>query len=175
MPARAPSSRSSLSRGERLGSYEIESLLGSGGMGEVYRARDTRLDRTVAVKVLPAQLAGDRARRRRFETEARAVAQISHPHICPLYDVGEAPLVAPTEGDRGPAPDLAPETVPFLVMEYLDGETLAHRVSRKPLPVAEAVQYAVQIADALDAAHRRGVVHGDLKPANIMLTKAGAR
>ena len=150
-------SRSSLARGARLGSYEIESLLGSGGMGEVYRARDTRLGRTVAIKVLPARVAGDGARRRRFETEARAISQISHPHICALYDVGEA------------------ETVPFLVMEYLDGQTLADRLKQKPLSVADTLQYATQIADALDAAHRRGIVHGDLKPANVMLTKGGVR
>jgi serine/threonine protein kinase len=150
-------SRSSLSRGARLGAYEVESLLGSGGMGEVYRARDTRLGRTVAIKVLPARVAENAARRRRFETEARAISQISHPHICALYDVGEA------------------DTVPFLVMEYLDGQTLADRLTVKALSVADAVEYATQIADALDAAHRRGIVHGDLKPANIMLTRGGVR
>jgi len=172
--ARAPSSRASLSRGARLGAYEIETLLGSGGMGDVYRARDTRLDRTVAIKVLPAHVAEDRARRRRFETEARAISQISHPHICALYDVGEAPRAALVDDDRS-AQDSIPGTVPFLVMEYLDGETLADRLSRKPLPLLETLQYATQVAQALDAAHRRGIIHGDLKPANIMLTRVGVK
>ncbi len=168
-------SRPSLSRGARLGAYEIESQLGSGGMGEVYRARDTRLDRTVAIKVLPPHVAGDPARRRRFEIEARAISQISHPHICALYDVGEASRDRLEDGTRASAQSSIPDTVPYLVMEYLDGETLADRLRRKALPFADSVQYATQVADALDAAHRRGIVHGDLKPANIMVTKGGVR
>lgn len=168
-------SRSSLSRGARLGSYEIESLLGSGGMGQVYRARDTRLDRTVAVKILPAHVAENPARRRRFETEARAISQINHPHICALYDVGETPRTALVDDGQGSAPGSSPETVPFLVMEYLDGETLAERATRKPLHLTDALQYATQVADALDAAHRQGIVHGDLTPANIMLTRTGVK
>src|SRR5262249_33133521 len=130
--------------------------IGAGGMGEVYRARDTRLDREVAVKVLPSSLSADPESRARFEREARAVSQLNHPHICALYDVGQS------------------NGVEFLVMEYLDGESLAAKLERGPLPPEEALDYAVQIADALDKAHRRGIVHRDLKPANMMLTKGGA-
>ena len=125
-------------------------------MGEVYRARDTRLDRDVAIKVLPSSLAADPEARARFEREARAVSQLNHPHICALYDVGQS------------------NDVEFLVMEYLDGESLAARLARGPLPPDEALDYAVQIADALDKAHRHGIVHRDLKPANVMLTRGGA-
>ena len=145
-----------LSAGTRLGAYEILSLIGSGGMGEVYRARDTRLDRTVAIKVLPPTLATDTLFRERFDREARAISQLDHPHICALYDVGEQ--------DR----------TSFLVMQYLDGETLETRLERGPLPLGHALQLAIQIADALDRAHRAGIVHRDLKPGNIMLTRAGA-
>jgi eukaryotic-like serine/threonine-protein kinase len=143
--------------GHRLGAYQIVSLLGAGGMGEVYRARDTRLDRTVAVKVMPADLAADAQFRARFDREARSISQLSHPHICTLHDVGEA------------------EGTAFLVMELLDGETLADRLTRGPLPLKEALQTATDVADALAAAHRHGIVHRDLKPANIMLTKSGAK
>lgn len=126
-------------------------------MGEVYKARDTRLDRTVAVKILPATLAADPQFRERFDREARAVSQLTHPHICTLYDVGE---------QQGTA---------FLVMEYLEGETLADRLMNGPLPLDNAFKVAIQIADALSAAHRRGIVHRDLKPGNVMLTVAGAK
>ena len=125
-------------------------------MGEVYKARDTRLDRTVAVKVLPEELSGNAELRERFEREARAISSLNHPHICTLYDVGRE------------------DGIDFLVMEYLEGETLAERLQRGALRLDEALRYAIQIADALDNAHRHGVVHRDLKPGNIMLTEAGA-
>jgi len=157
----------SLVPGARLGPYEIVSAIGAGGMGEVYRARDTRLDRSVAIKVLPAHVASDPDLRQRFEREARAVAALNHPHICTLYDVGEAP----TPDSRLPKPEL----IQFLVMEYLEGETLAERLAKGPLPLEQALQYAIQIADALDKAHRAGIVHRDLKPGNVMVTKAGAK
>ncbi len=147
----------SLAAGARLGPYEIVALLGAGGMGEVYRARDTRLDRTVAVKVLHPHLAEDADRRARFEKEARAVSGLSHPHVCALFDVGTADGVA------------------FLVMEYLEGESLAERLLRGPLPLDQVLVVGQQVADALDAAHRRGVVHRYLKPSNVMLTRAGAK
>lgn len=146
-----------LSSGTRLGPYEILGPLGAGGMGEVYKAKDTRLDRMVAVKILPEHLSSRPDARQRFEREARAVSGLSHPHICPLYDVGEQ------------------DGTSFLVMEYLEGETLAARLERGPLPVGELLPVAMQIADALDKAHRAGVVHRDLKPGNIMLTKSGAK
>ncbi len=145
-----------LSTGARLGPYEVLSAIGAGGMGEVYKARDTRLDRIVAIKVLPAGFAADPDRRRRFEHEARAVAALDHPHICALYDVGSQ------------------DTVEFLVMAYLDGETLAARLRRGPLPLAQALELGAQVADALAAAHRQHIVHRDLKPGNIMLVKVGA-
>ncbi len=143
--------------GLRIGPYELESQIGRGGMGEVYRARDTRLDRTVAVKVLPAHAAADRASRDRFEREARAVAALSHPHICALYDVGTH------------------DGLEFLVMEFLDGETLAARLARGPMPMAEAVRVAIQVTSALDRAHATGIIHRDLKPRNIMLTSSGVK
>jgi serine/threonine protein kinase len=146
-----------LTAGSHLGPYEILSLIGSGGMGEVYRARDTRLDRTVAIKILTAFVDDDSAHRRRFEREARLVSSLSHPNVCVLYDVGEQ------------------DGVPFLIMEYLEGETLADRLRRGPLPLEEAMPYALQIADALDHAHRQGVVHRDLKPSNIILAQSGAK
>jgi Tol biopolymer transport system component len=146
-----------LEPGVRLGPYEIGGSLGAGGMGEVYRARDTRLDRTVAIKVLPGQFAADPHLLERFDREARAISSLNHPHICALYDVGRE------------------QDVNFLVMEYLDGETLANRLAEGPLRVDDALRYAIQIADALDRAHRSGIVHRDLKPANIMVTKAGAK
>jgi len=146
-----------LKPGTKLGPYEIQSLLGAGGMGEVYRARDTRLDRTVAVKILLKGLAETPEVRQRFEREARAVSSLNHPHICALYDVGHQ------------------DGIEYLVMEYLEGETLAARIEKGPLPSAELLRYASQIADALDKAHRQGIVHRDLKPGNVMLTKAGAK
>ena len=146
-----------LKEGTRLGPYEIVAPIGAGGMGEVYRARDTRLDRTVAIKVLPAEAAGSSSRRRRLDREARTISQLSHPNICALYDVGHQ------------------DGIDFLVMEYLDGETLGDRLRKGPLPIDRVVEYAVQIAAALDKAHRHGVTHRDLKPGNIMLTAAGAK
>jgi eukaryotic-like serine/threonine-protein kinase len=146
-----------LEPGTRLGPYEIVSPAGAGGMGEVYRARDTRLDRTVALKVLPPDLTNDPAARQRFEREARAVAALSHPHICTLHDIGQQ------------------DGTDFLVMEYLDGETLAARLGRGKLPLDQALHYGIQIADGLAAAHKAGIVHRDLKPGNIMLTKSGAK
>ena len=152
-----------LSTGTRLGPYEIQSALGAGGMGEVYRAHDTRLDRTVAIKVLPEHVAADPDVRERFEREARTLAALSHPHICPVFDVGRH------------------EGIDFLVMEHLEGETLADRLARiagsknPALRIEEMLRFAIQIADALDKAHRKGIVHRDLKPGNIMLTKSGAK
>jgi len=145
-----------LAAGARLGPYEIVAPLGAGGMGEVYRARDTRLDRTVAVKVLPESLAADPQFRERFDREARVISQLTHPHICTLHDVGEHAGTA------------------FLVMEFLEGETLGERIQKGRLPLADAIAIAIQIADALAVAHRAGVVHRDLKPGNVMLLKAGA-
>jgi eukaryotic-like serine/threonine-protein kinase len=144
-----------LQRGTRLGPYEILDSLGAGGMGEVYRARDTRLDRAVAIKVLPSHLSESPQAQQRFEREARAVSSLNHPHVCTLHDIGHH------------------EGTDFLVLELLDGETLADRLQRGPLPVQELLRYAIQIGDALDKAHRQGVVHRDLKPGNIMLTKSG--
>lgn len=152
-----------LSPGDRLGPYEVVGALGAGGMGEVYRATDTRLDRTVAVKVLTAHVADSPEQRERFEREARAVAAINHPNICTLFDVGREP-----PSSAGPPMD-------FLVMEFLDGETVAQRLERGPVPVAEALPIAVEIAEALDTAHRQGIVHRDLKPSNVMLTETGVR
>ena len=151
----------SLSAGQRLGPYEIVGPLGAGGMGEVFTARDTRLDRLVAVKVLPRELASDPDRRARFEREAKAISALSHPHVCALFDVGRA------EGPDG--------EIEYLVMERLEGETLAARLARGPLPVAEVQVLGAQLAGALAAAHRRGIVHRDLKPANVMLTRSGAK
>ena len=152
-----------LTAGTRLGPYEIVSPLGAGGMGEVYLARDTRLARDVAIKVLPAHLADTPDARARFEREARAVSSLNHPNICTLYDVGRAPGEAGSGG------------VDFLVLERIEGETLASRLTRGPLPIEDAIRLGLQIADALDRAHRSGIVHRDLKPGNIMLTKSGAK
>src|SRR5688572_1341781 len=145
-----------LPSGARLGPYVIVSPLGAGGMGEVYKGRDTRLERTVAIKVLSPTLADDTAFRDRFEREARTISQLTHPHICVLHDIGRH------------------EDTNFLVMEFLDGESLAARIERAPLKIEEAVRLAVQIAGALHAAHRAGIVHRDLKPGNVMLVRAGA-
>jgi eukaryotic-like serine/threonine-protein kinase len=135
----------------RFGPYEIIALIGAGGMGEVYEARDTRLDRTVAIKICKGLI------NERFEREARAISSLNHPHICALYDIGR-------EG-----------SVDFLVMEYLEGESLEARLRKGALPIEEALRIAIQIARALDAAHRKGVVHRDLKPGNVMLTRSGAK
>src|ERR1700680_383851 len=143
--------------GLRLGPYEIFSAIGAGGMGEVYRAKNTRLDRTVAIKVLPPHLADSSELRERFEREARTIASLNHPHICTLYDIGHQ------------------DGTDYLVMEYLEGETLEQRLRKGPLPLEQALQYAIEIADALDKAHRKGVTHRDLKPGNIMLTKSGTK
>ena len=145
-----------LDAGSKLGPYEILAPIGAGGMGEVYRARDTRLDRTVAIKVLPDHLSTPEARQR-FEREAKTISQLSHPHICALYDVGHE------------------ESVEYLVMEFLEGESLAERLVRGPLPIDQAIRYGIQMAEALDRAHRAGIVHRDLKPGNIMLTRSGAK
>jgi eukaryotic-like serine/threonine-protein kinase len=146
-----------LAAGTRLGPYEILAPLGAGGMGEVYRARDTRLDRTVAIKVLPSELSANDEVRARFEREARAVSSLNHPHICVLHDLGR---------ENG---------IDYLVLEHLEGETLAERLTRGALTPEELIQISIPIADALDKAHRKGLVHRDLKPANIMLTKSGAK
>ena len=143
-----------LRSGTRLGAFEIVSLLGAGGMGEVYRARDTRLDRTVAVKILNSDRLGSPER---FRREAQAISRLSHPHICSLYDIGEADGTA------------------FLVMEYLEGRTLADRLSDGPLPLEQALKHGIEICDALDRAHRQGVIHRDVKPSNVMLTREGAK
>jgi Tol biopolymer transport system component len=146
-----------LAAGARLGPYEIVAPIGAGGMGEVYRGRDTRLDRSVAIKVLPDHLSSDPNRRARFEREARNIAGLTHPNICTLHDVGEHAGAM------------------FLIMEHLDGETLAERIAKGPLPIERALTIATEIAAALSAAHRHGIIHRDLKPANVMLTKGGAK
>jgi Tol biopolymer transport system component/predicted Ser/Thr protein kinase len=147
----------SLAAGTRLGPYEILAPLGAGGMGEVYRARDTRLERTVAVKVLSSQLSSSEEMRQRFEREAKAISQLSHPHICALYDVGSQ------------------DGTEYLVMEYLEGETLATRLIGGALSHEQVLRFGIEIADALDKAHRQGIVHRDLKPGNVMLTKGGVK
>ena len=146
-----------LTSGTKLGPYVIQSPLGAGGMGEVYRARDIRLDREVAIKVLPAHLSTDGALKQRLEREAKAVSKLSHPHICMLHDVGH-------QGG-----------VDFLVMEYLEGETLEQRLLKGPLPPEQTLRYAAQVAEGLAKAHKLGITHRDLKPANVMLTKSGAK
>ena len=146
-----------LSPGTKFGPYEIQALLGAGGMGEVYRARDTRLDRTVAIKVLPSHLSFDPDRNQRFEREARAISSLTHPHICALYDVGTQ------------------DGVTFLVMEFLQGQTLADRLQRGGLPIKEVLKIGEETGDAISRAHRLGIVHRDLKPSNIMLTQSGAK
>ena len=146
-----------LAAGSRLGPYEVLSPLGAGGMGEVYKARDTRLERTVAIKVLPSHLSSSPEVRQRFEREAKTISQLSHPHICALYDVGNQ------------------DGVEYLVMEYLEGETLAERLVKGPLPTEQTLRYGIEMADALDKAHRQGIVHRDLKPGNVMLTRSGVK
>ena len=146
-----------LTPGTKLGPYEIQSPVGAGGMGEVYRARDTRLERTVAVKILPSRLAENPEAQQRFEREARAISSLNHPNICTLHDVGQQ------------------DGMHFLVMEYLEGETLADRLRKGPLPLMQALKFGIEICDGLEKAHRCGIVHRDLKPGNIMLTKSGAK
>jgi len=146
-----------LTPGTRLGTYEIVAPIGAGGMGEVYRARDTRLGREVAIKVLPRDLAATPEVRARFEREARLISSFNHPNICTVHDVGH-------EGDDF-----------YLVMEFIEGESLADRLQHGPLPTADVLRYGIQIADALDKAHRAGIVHRDLKPGNVMITKNGAK
>lgn len=146
-----------LGPGTRLGPYEIVSRIGAGGMGEVFKARDTRLDRSVAVKVLPSEFARNAQVKLRFEREAKTISQFAHPHICTLYDVGSE------------------DGVDYLVMEYLEGETLADRIERGPLPIDQVLRYGIEIADALERAHKAAIVHRDLKPGNIMLTRGGAK
>jgi Tol biopolymer transport system component/predicted Ser/Thr protein kinase len=146
-----------LTPGQKLGPYEIDSPLGAGGMGEVYRARDTRLERTVAIKVLPSHLSSNPDLKQRFEREAKAISSLNHPRICQLYDVGSQ------------------DGVDFLVMEYLEGETLAKRLEKGALPLEQVLKIGAELAEALDKAHRAGIVHRDLKPGNVMLTKSGAK
>src|SRR6267378_3586142 len=146
-----------LAPGTHLGPYEIVAPLGAGGMGEVYRARDTRLDRAVAIKILHPQFSSDPVRKQRFEREAKTISSLNHPHICVLHDIGHQ------------------DGTDYLVMEYVDGETLASRLEKGPLPLDQVLKYGAQIADALDKAHRSGIVHRDLKPANIILTTTGAK
>src|SRR6476620_3914249 len=146
-----------LTAGSKLGPYEILAPIGAGGMGEVYSARDTRLERTVAVKVLPQHLSASAEVRQRFEREAKTISQLSPSHICALYDVGNQ------------------AGVEYMVMEYLEGGTLAERLLKGPLPTDQTLRYGIEIADALDKAHRQGIVHRDLKPGNVMLTKSGVK
>src|SRR5215470_4359796 len=143
--------------GTKLGPYQIDAPLGAGGMGEVYRARDTRLQRTVAIKILPSHLSESSEAKQRLEREAKAISSLNHPNICTLHDVGSQ------------------DGTDFLVMEHLEGETLADRLHQGALPLTEALPIAIAVADALDKAHTRGIVHRDLKPANIMLTKNGPK
>src|SRR5260370_37787185 len=146
-----------LASGTKLGPYEVISPLGAGGMGEVYRARDTRLERDVAVKVLPTNLSSDLSLRQRMEREAKAVSKLSHPHICTLHDIGHQ------------------DGVDFLVMELVEGETLERRLTKGPLPPEQTIRFAAEIAEALANAHKMGITHRDLKPSNIMLTKSGTK
>jgi serine/threonine protein kinase len=147
----------SLTPGTKLGPYEIQSPLGAGGMGEVYRAKDVRLDRTVAIKILPAHLSDDPALKQRMEREAKAISALQHSNICTLYDVGSQ------------------DGTDFLVMEYLEGQTLADRLAKGALPLDQVLKIGTEIAQALEKAHQQGIIHRDLKPANIMLAKAGAK
>ena len=144
-----------LTSGTKLGPYEIQSLIGAGGMGEVYRAHDSRLDRTVAIKVLPASFSADRDRLQRFAQEARAAAALNHPNILSIFDIGE---------EQG---------APYVVSELLEGETLRERLRNGALPVRKVIDYAMQVAKGLAAAHEKGIVHRDLKPENLFLTADG--
>src|SRR2546421_384408 len=146
-----------LTSGTKLGPYEILAPLGAGGMGEVYRARDTRLDRTIAIKVLASHLSSSPELKQRFEREAKSISALNHPHICSLYDVGSQ------------------DGIDYLVMEFLEGETLAERLRQGVLPLKETLKVGMEVSEALEVAHRAGIVHRDLKPGNIMLTKSGAK
>src|ERR1039458_9256783 len=143
--------------GTKLGAYEIQSALGAGGMGEVYRAKDTRLDRTVAIKVLLKHLSANPDAKERFDREARAISSLNHPRICTLYDIGHQ------------------DGIDFLVMEYLEGESLAERLKKGALSLKESLKVGIEVCEALEVAHRQGIVHRDLKPGNIMLTQSGAK
>src|ERR1700692_2607231 len=147
----------SLTSGTKLGPYEIQSPLGAGGMGEVYRARDTRLDRTVAIKILASHLSSSPELKQRMEREARSISALNHPNICHLYDIGSQ------------------DGIDYLVMEFLEGETLADRLRKGAMPINEVFKIAIAVAEALAVAHRQGIVHRDLKPGNIMLTQTGAK
>src|SRR5215469_9606200 len=146
-----------LAPGTKLGPYEIQSTLGAGGMGEVYRAKDSRLGRDVAVKVLPKEMSADTVRKQRFEREAKTISGLNHPNICTLHDIGSS------------------DGVDFLVMECVEGESLATRLEKGPLSTDQVLKMGAELADALDKAHRTGIVHRDLKPANVMLTKSSAK
>src|SRR5438552_802934 len=146
-----------IAAGTRLGPYEVVAPIGAGGMGEVYRGTDTRLDRVVALKILPSHLSSNPELRERFDREARAISSLSDPHICTLYDVGHQ------------------DGTDYLVMEFVEGESLAERLNKGPLPMEQVFRYGIEIAEALDKAHRHGIVHRDLKPSNIMITKSGAK
>jgi len=146
-----------LNAGAKLGPFEIQSVLGTGGMGEVYRARDSRLDRTVAIKVLASHLSASPELKQRMEREARAISSLNHPHICQLYDIGSQ------------------DGTDYLVMEFLVGETLAERIRKGAVPLNELFNIGMEVAQALEFAHRHGIVHRDLKPGNIMLTPTGAK
>src|SRR5260370_1955253 len=146
-----------LTPGTTLGPYEILAMLGAGGMGEVYRARDTRLDRTVAIKVLASHLSSSPELKQRMEREAKAISSLNHPHICHLYDIGSQ------------------DGTDYMVMEFLEGETLAERLRKGPMPLNEIFKISIAMAEALAVAHRQGIVHRDLKPGNIMLTHGGAK
>src|SRR6059058_627433 len=148
---------SAIGAGTRLGPYEVVAPIGAGGMGEVWRGRDTRLERSVAIKILPAEFAADAQFKLRFEREAKTISALNHPHICTLYDIGH---------ENGSD---------YLVMELLEGESLAERLTHGAMSTQEVLRYGVEIAEALDRAHRQGIVHRDLKPGNIMLTKSGAK
>ena len=160
-PGRSASGSTRLTAGTSLGAFTILEPLGAGGMGEVYRARDIRLDRQVAIKVLSSERDTAPGGRERFEREARAISRLSHPRICTVHDVGVA--------------DISGSDVHYLVMELLDGETLAARIARGPLSIEQSLAYAIDIADALIAAHAQGIVHRDLKPANVMVTSTGVK
>jgi serine/threonine protein kinase len=149
--------RMAFTSGKKLGPYEIVSALGAGGMGEVYRARDTRLDRTVAIKILPADLSSNLEAKQRFEREGRAISSLNHPNICTLYDIGQQ------------------DGIDYLVMEFLEGQTLADRLVKGPLLLDQLLKCGIEICEGLEKAHKTGVVHRDLKPGNVMLTKSGAK